>query len=373
VYLVDKVVSIEIPITSEPMRYRSIVGTLLGAHLTKRQDLETTASTLAGLTFALLALAAVAAPAHGQAQKTGPTFDCAKASGEVENLICQDPGLAALDRKMAKVYAEAMKRFPANIAAEERTVQRGWIKGRNECWKADDVRRCVDEEFRTRIVELQIRSGQLMAPRAIGYECPDKGKPFFGTFYQETDPPSAVLTYGNDQVIAFLTPSASGSKYVATNMEFWEHHGEAMVDWYGTKMTCKRLPGTPRDASQRERVPLGGTAWKLVEFQSMNDTTLRPEAGATYTLAFDRDGRLRIQADCNRGQGPWRSPENVSLEMGPFATTLMHCPSALSDRFLRDLGDVRSYVVERGHLYLSLKVDAGIYEFEPIEWIQPPK
>jgi heat shock protein HslJ len=172
-----------------------------------------------------------------------------------------------------------------------------------------------------------------MAPTAIGYECPDRGKPFFATFYQETDPPSVVLTYGNDQVIAFLAPTASGAKYVATNMEFREHYGEASVEWYGTKMTCKRLPGGRDPAAGQKRLPLGGTAWKLVEFQSMDDITLKPESGATYTLVFERDGRVRIQSDCNRAQGPWRSPDNVRLELGPFAATLMHCRSALSDAF----------------------------------------
>ena len=343
------------------MRYTSIVETFR-------------ARALACQAFAFLAFAAGAVPACGQVQKPGPAFDCAKASGEVENLICKDSELAALDRKMANVYAAAMKRFPANIAAKERVLQRGWIKGRNDCWKAADIRRCVIEEYRTRIVELQIRSGQLMAPTAIGYECPEKDKPFFATFYRETDPPSAVLTYGNDQVIAFLTPSASGAKYVATNMEFWEHHGEAAVNWYGNKMTCKRLPGgrDPATQEKRERLPLGRTAWKLVQFQSMDDTTLVP-GDATCTLAFDPDGHLRIQADCNRGHGTWRSPDNVSLEVGKIATTLAYCPSKLANRFTRDLADIRSYVIERGHLYLALKMDAGIYEFEPMAWTPPPK
>lgn len=356
------------------MGYRSIIGILLDARLRKFQASKATESALAWPVFALLAIAATAVPAGAQTLRPGPSFDCAKASGEVEQLICRDAKLAAVDRKMAKVYAAAMKRFPANVAAKERAVQRGWIKGRNECWKADDVRRCVVEQYRTRIVELQIRSGQLMAPTPVGYQCADPGKPFFATFYRETDPPSAVLAYGNDQVIAFLTPSASGAKYVATNMQFWEHHGEAKVNWYGTSMTCKRIPAARHPASQQERkrLPLAGTAWKLVQFQSMNDTTLEP-GDATYTLAFDRDGPLRIQADCNRGHGTWRSPDNVTLQLGKIATTLAYCSSKLANRFVRDLADIRSYVVQHGHLYLSLKMDAGIYEFEPIEWTPPPK
>jgi hypothetical protein len=28
---------------------------------------------------------------------------------------------------------------------------------------------------------------------------------------------------------------------MAKGMEFWEHQGEATVDWYGTKLVCKPL------------------------------------------------------------------------------------------------------------------------------------
>lgn len=43
------------------------------------------------------------------------------------------------------------------------------------------------------------------------------------------------------------------------------------------------------------------------------------------------------------------------------------CPSkSLSDRFIRGLGDVRSYLFRGGRLYLSLMADGGVYEFEPM-------
>jgi heat shock protein HslJ len=99
----------------------------------------------------------------------------------------------------------------------------------------------------------------------------------------------------------------------------------------------------------------------------MDDTTLKPEASATYTLSFDEAGTLLVQADCNRGRGPWRSPNNITLEMGPLAMTRAHCSSRMYDRFVRDLGDVRSYVIKDGRPYLSLQLDAGIYEFAPTD------
>ena len=52
-------------------------------------------------------------------------------------------------------------------------------------------------------------------------------------------PASVVMTYGTDQVIAFSTASGSGAKYTTSGVEFWEHHGEATVDWFGKKWKCK--------------------------------------------------------------------------------------------------------------------------------------
>ncbi|MGY4013401.1 lysozyme inhibitor LprI family protein [Aeromonas molluscorum] len=45
-----------------------------------------------------------------------PSFDCRKANGKVEALICQDAGLMALDNTLAKVYSKAL----ADMAAEDK-------------------------------------------------------------------------------------------------------------------------------------------------------------------------------------------------------------------------------------------------------------
>lgn len=175
--------------------------------------------------------------AHAQAPS--PSFDCTKASGEIEQLVCKDPELAALDRNLVKVYERALKNWPADVVAEQKTYQRGWIKGRNDCWKADDKKACAKLAYQTRMVEIQIKSGQLTVSAPVGYVCTgSEHKPFVVTFYNDTDPPSAVLTYGDDQVIAFVAPSGSGAKYTAAGVEFWEHQGEATVDWFGIELKC---------------------------------------------------------------------------------------------------------------------------------------
>jgi uncharacterized protein len=163
-----------------------------------------------------------------------PSFDCAKAASEAEKLVCTDAELAALDRQLATRYAEAKDADPA--------MQRGWVKGRDECWKADDARLCVLESYRTRLVELAIHAPGLVVPKAVEYRCDDNSKPFTMTFYNDLDPAAAVMTWGNDQAIVFPQPAASGAKYGRGGIEYWEHQGEASVDFFGNKLSCRPVP-----------------------------------------------------------------------------------------------------------------------------------
>ena len=95
----------------------------------------------------------------GGALAAGPSFDCAKAGpGSVEATICaDDQELPALDRKLADVYAQATEKAVNEQPPRLKAEQRGWIKGRNDCWKSDDLRRCVADSYRLRIAELQAR------------------------------------------------------------------------------------------------------------------------------------------------------------------------------------------------------------------------
>jgi len=187
---------------------------------------------------AIFAIASAAPHAFG----AGPSFDCAKARGTVEELICGDAGLAALDRKISEAYERALQRMKEDGYEDPRPLQRGWVKGRNDCWKADEVRQCVEKEYKHRIAELQISYGDFVVPATITYSCGDFDLAV--VFYGETDPPTAVLTPlgrhgGTDQAIAFLGRSGSGAKYEGANVSFWEHHGEAALTWFGKDRTCR--------------------------------------------------------------------------------------------------------------------------------------
>lgn len=162
----------------------------------------------------------------------GPSFDCQSAEpGSIEKLVCKDDDLAALDRKLAEVYASARQ-----IAANEqpptlKAEQRGWIKGRNDCWKSSDRRECVENNYRLRIAELQARYRLIRETVTVRYVC--YGNPaneVIATFFQ-TDPPTLIAERGDSVLVMYLQPSASGAKYQGRNETLWEHHGEALINW----------------------------------------------------------------------------------------------------------------------------------------------
>jgi len=86
-----------------------------------------------------------------------PSFDCSKATHEIEQLICSDDELAAQDVSLTDLYQVVMKNTPKAEQKRLKSEQIGWVKGRNDCWKADDKRACVKTEYETRINELKDR------------------------------------------------------------------------------------------------------------------------------------------------------------------------------------------------------------------------
>lgn len=61
--------------------------------------------------------------------------------------------------------------------------------------------------------------------------------------FLDTDPPSAILTRGDQRVTATLQKSASGSKYMASGgILFWIKGTSALMEWpAGTSYSCASL------------------------------------------------------------------------------------------------------------------------------------
>ena len=168
--------------------------------------------------------------------QTGPVFDCAKAEHEIELLICGDAELQARDRAMNEVYQQALAALkqvdaggPETIS-ELRATQRGWIGGRNDCWKADDKRRCALDAYEQRTAYLQARYFLIEGGEPVFYRCDDNSE-IAATFIR-TDPPSVRLERGDSLEVGILSPSGSGSRYDADfGVYFWTKGDEAQVAW----------------------------------------------------------------------------------------------------------------------------------------------
>lgn len=148
-----------------------------------------------------------------------PSFDCEEARGTVEQLICATPELARLDVRLDSIWQEVLRLMdeggmPDADRATLRAFQRGWIGGRNECWKSDDVEGCVRDLYRTRIARLQ--SDWQLAPGGEPTFWACQGNPaneFVLTFF-ETDPPSVRVERGDRQETMLAVPVASGTRYL---------------------------------------------------------------------------------------------------------------------------------------------------------------
>lgn len=192
---------------------------------------------------ALVLTAGLAGP--GPAPAAAPSFDCARVeAGSIAARVCASPALSALDRRLAEVYAAARARaaheHPPRLAAE----QRGWIKGRDDCWKAADATACVHEAYRLRTAELQARYSLLPGRGPVRYAC--RGNPadeVTATFF-DTDPPTARVERGDQVSLMFQQPAASGARYAGRNESLWEHQGQARVRWGhdAEEMTCLVQP-----------------------------------------------------------------------------------------------------------------------------------
>lgn len=54
-------------------------------------------------------------------------------------------------------YGVVYKHVPASEKKRLKAEQRGWVKGRNDCWKSGDQRGCVKRSYDERIGELKDR------------------------------------------------------------------------------------------------------------------------------------------------------------------------------------------------------------------------
>ena len=185
----------------------------------------------------LLALPMLAAAADG------PTFDCAKAHGEVEKLICSDASLAALDRKLAEAYKAASAKATGKMLSTLKAEQRGWVKGRDDCWKTSaetptwisatwtvsSVKDCVAAQYEIRTSELQA-VWRLVQPKTVSYACQNNPANEVVANFFATEPPTIRLERGDRTVTLWQIP-AGGGKYEGQNVSLVHDGDTVQVSW----------------------------------------------------------------------------------------------------------------------------------------------
>lgn len=195
--------------------------------------------------WVLLTLVACSGAFSAAAKAQGPAFDCTKAKGEVELLICSDPALAALDRQLAEVYKAASAKAQGDLVTSLRTEQRGWVKGRDECWKATSqtwitatwtvgtVKDCVDAQYRLRISELQAL-WHLVEPKTVNFTCQNNPANVIVADFFETDPPTIRLERGDSTKTLWRVGPASDGNYEGQNVSLVHKGSEVNVEWLNT-------------------------------------------------------------------------------------------------------------------------------------------
>jgi uncharacterized protein len=191
----------------------------------------------------LLVLGALVAVPAAWAQ--GPSFSCAAVGADsIEALVCADEGLSRLDRQLAEVYGAALDRAADERPPVLKAEQRGWIKGRDDCWKSDDRRRCVEDSYRLRTAELQARYRLVGSSGPVTFTCNGNAADQVVATYFDTDPPTLIAERGDQVSLMVREPAGSGAKYQGRNESLWEHQGEALIRWgYGSaELRCRRQP-----------------------------------------------------------------------------------------------------------------------------------
>jgi membrane-bound inhibitor of C-type lysozyme len=150
-----------------------------------------------------------AAKTAAEPSRMQASFDCARARGQAQELVCADANLAAMDREVARLAALAAE--PA-AAAE-------WALERDNCGKADELRQCVMSASAMAIHRLRVGSesarsdhGEGISVGPVTYRCKGMTGLLAATFVN-SDPGAVVIAWDKQALALDHVTAASGAKY----------------------------------------------------------------------------------------------------------------------------------------------------------------
>ena len=123
----------------------------------------------------------------------------------------------------------------------------------------------------------------------------------------------------------------------------------------------------PMDGGIHQFVPsLAGMSWRWVQFQGSNDSLVTPKPADRYQVTFDPAGTVSVETPCASGEGAYRdTADGLTIDLSSIDADTC-AEDSLASTLLADLNVATSYVVQDGHLWIALPMDAGIHEFAPV-------
>ncbi|MED5526086.1 MAG: MliC family protein [Pseudomonadota bacterium] len=154
--------------------------------------------------------------------------DCGQVKGSrIAIMVCQDPLLSELDDQLAGVYDKALSKADDSDAL--RLGQQQWTQKRDECWKANDERSCVQGGYVQRIAWLQARYGLVAMSHDITLVCDGDASHNLRVRYFDTHPKSLLASGQGGNWVMFQREAASGTLYSGPGQSIREHQGQLDV------------------------------------------------------------------------------------------------------------------------------------------------
>lgn len=168
-------------------------------------------------------------------------------AGSVEQEICRDDGLYALEESMQKLLAEAFPKSLVGARSGFAGEQLRWKRGRDDCLHAADRRQCLVDKYRLRVAEIQARYGLVAATGPFTYVCQEAPPDEVVATFFATDPPSLIATRAKKTSFMLLTPGPGGPRYRGPHESLQERGQEARITWepVTSEMFCRKKPKAP--------------------------------------------------------------------------------------------------------------------------------
>lgn len=127
---------------------------------------------------------------------TAPSYNCEQKNlSSVEVLICNNSLLAAKDLALHERYKQLTTTVTDDAFARYvKVTQRGWIKGRNECWKSEPVDVCVNNEYAARMAKLDTLFRHYHEAPVVKLSCDTEPQVHYWFRRYNTDPLTATVS-----------------------------------------------------------------------------------------------------------------------------------------------------------------------------------